>query len=112
MYQLSHNDQNGVTIIQLSGKILGGQDSMEVNELINNLMDQGKHRVVMDLSEVELMNSSGLGIIIQSANLLKNKGGGLKLANISKKIESLLVITKLNTIFDSYDTIDDAINSF
>ncbi len=58
------------------------------------------------------MNSSGLGIIIQSANHLKSKEGHLKLANIAEKIQSLLVITKLNTVFESYDTVDEAIASF
>lgn len=112
MFQVDHNEQSGITIVRLSGKILGGQDSITVNRLMIDLIDQGKTNVVVDLGGVELMNSSGLGIIIQSANHLKSKEGQLKLANIAEKIQSLLVITKLNTVFESYDTVEEAVASF
>lgn len=112
MFQVDHNETNGITIVRLSGKILGGQDSLTVNRLMIDLIDQGKTNVVVDLGGVELMNSSGLGIIIQSANHLKSKNGQLKLANIAEKIQSLLVITKLNTVFETYSTVDEAIKSF
>jgi anti-sigma B factor antagonist len=112
MFQVDHNETNGITIVRLSGKILGGQDSLTVNRLMVDLIDQGKTNVIVDLGDVELMNSSGLGIIIQSANHLKSKNGQLKLANIAEKIQSLLVITKLNTVFETYSTVDEAIKSF
>ena len=106
------NEASNVAIVNMSGKILGGPDSIKVNEIMHELLDKNYSNVVMDLSAVDVMNSSGLGIIIQSANLLKQKSGAIKLANVSKKIESLLVITKLNTVFDTYETVEAAIESF
>lgn len=112
MITVEINEEKNIAIVNMSGKILGGPDGIRVNEIMNDLLDQNISNVVMDLNAVDIMNSSGLGIIIQSANLLKQKSGAIKLANVSKKIESLLVITKLNTVFDTYETVEEAMNSF
>ena len=112
MITVDVNEEKNVAVVNMSGKILGGPDSIKVNEIMHDLIDKNVINVVIDLSAVDVMNSSGLGIIIQSANLLKQKSGSIKLANVSKKIESLLVITKLNTVFDTYDTVEAAINTF
>jgi len=66
----------------------------------------------VDLKETGFVNSSGLGMLISGYTTVKNGGGDLKLANLTEKIESLLVITKLNTVFANYDTVEEAINSF
>jgi len=109
-YTLSeHKD---ITIISLSGKIMGGPEATEINGKINQLIDEGKLRIVIDLAEVEWMNSSGLGILIDAVTVLKNNSGALRLANVSDRIKNLLKITKLNTVFDLRDSIDEALGSF
>jgi anti-sigma B factor antagonist len=75
-------------------------------------MQKGKKNILLDLGKVSLMNSSGLGIIIGGYTTCKNRGGTLKLANPTKKISSLLIITKLITVIESYDDIEKAIESF
>ena len=101
-----------IAVISMSGRIMGGPDSTEVNKIINQLIDEKHVNVVIDLSGVELMNSSGLGILIQANQMLKNAGGGLKLANVTEKIQSLFVITKLNTVFETYSSLSEAKQAF
>ncbi len=99
-------------IIELKGNVMGGEDTKEFNELLHKLIDEGKKNVVIDLSDVKFMNSSGLGMMIGGLTTMKKTGGNLKLARVTEKIESLLIITKLITIFEFYDNVDDAIKSF
>ncbi len=99
-------------IIELKGNVMGGEDTKEFNELLHKLIDEGKKNVVVDLSDVKFMNSSGLGMMIGGLTTMKKTGGNLKLARVTEKIESLLIITKLITIFEFYDNVDDAIKSF
>jgi len=109
---IKHVIKDNVAVISMAGRIMGGPDSTEVNQLINQLIDQKQVNVVIDLSGVELMNSSGLGILIQSNQMLKQAGGALKLANVTEKIQSLFVITKLNTVFETYASVDEATHTF
>ena len=104
--------EGNVTILTLSGKIVGGPESLKFNQTLSNLIDEGNVNVILDLSKIELMNSSGLGIIIHSVNQLKQNNGSLKLANVSSKIKQIMEITKLDSIFDCYDTVDEAVDSF
>jgi anti-anti-sigma factor len=112
MLTFNTREENGIVILALDGKILGGPDSKNVNDFINKMIDENKLKLVIDFSQVELMNSSGLGIIIQASNILKQKNGKLKLACLPEKIKNLLQITKLNHIFESHDTIKTALSSF
>ncbi len=99
-------------IIELKGNVMGGDDTKDFNDLLHKLIDEGKKKIVLDLSEVKFMNSSGLGMLISGLTTVKKSDGVLKLAGTTEKIESLLVITKLITIFESYDTVDEALKSF
>jgi anti-sigma B factor antagonist len=105
-------EQGDVVIISLAGKIMGGPEAAEINDKINQLMDEGKLKVIIDLKEVEWMNSSGLGILIDAVTVLKNNNGALRLVNVSDRIQNLLKITKLNTVFDVRDSMDEAKQSF
>ncbi len=104
-------EREGIDIISLSGKIMGGPEAGEINEQINNLIDQNKKNIIIDLNEVDWMNSSGLGILIGAVTTLKNNNGRLALANVSDRISNLLRITKLADVFEVYETIDSAIES-
>jgi anti-sigma B factor antagonist len=101
-----------VLILEPKGKIMGGPDATLLHDKLHEFIDQNKKKVVIDLSKVEWMNSTGLGILISGLTTMKNNGGELKLAGVTEKIESLLTITKLITVFDNYDNVDQAIKSF
>jgi len=101
-----------VVVLEPKGKIMGGPDATLLHDMLHDYIDQNKKKVVIDLSKVEWMNSTGLGILISGLTTMRNNGGELKLAGITEKIESLLTITKLITVFDSYDNVDLAIESF
>ena len=110
--KLSHREQNGVTILEPKGKIMGGPDATLLHDQIHDLIAQKKLRVVINLADVDWMNSTGLGILIAGLTTLRDNKGDLKLACVTDKIQSLLTITKLVTVFDSYDTVDQAVASF
>lgn len=99
-------------IIELKGNVMGGDDTKEFNDLLHKLIDEGKTRIVVDLGDVKFMNSSGLGMLIGGLTTVKKADGFYKLANVTDKIESLLIITKLITIFETYDSVDKALESF
>lgn len=105
-------EQDKVVILSLAGKIMGGPEASEINGKINQLMDDGKLKIVIDLGEVDWMNSSGLGILIDAVTVLKNNNGALRLVNVSDRINNLLKITKLNTVFDVRASLDEAKGSF
>ena len=105
-------EQDEVVILSLAGKIMGGPEASEIHGKINQLMDDGKLKIVIDLGEVDWMNSSGLGILIDTVTVLKNNNGALRLVNVSDRIQNLLKITKLNTVFDVRESLDEAKGSF
>jgi anti-sigma B factor antagonist len=106
------NERYEAVVIELKGNVMGGEDTKEFNDLLHKLIDEGKKNIVVDLSDVKFMNSSGLGMMIGGLTTMKKSGGNLKLARVTEKIESLLIITKLITIFEFYENVDDAIKSF
>jgi len=110
--KIKTSEKYTAVIIELKGNVMGGDDTKSFNELVHKLIDEGKTNIVVDLSSVKFMNSSGLGMLIGGYTTLKKANGHLKLANVTDKIESLLIITKLITIFESFDSVDDAVKSF
>jgi len=103
---------DGIVVLELSGKIMGGPDATVINDKLHDLAESGRNKVVADLAKVNWMNSSGLGILISGLTTMRNAGGDLKLAAITDRIQSLLMITKLLTVFDTFETVDEAIASF
>ena len=110
--KLNHREESGVVIIEPKGKIMGGPESTELHDLLHDLIEQKKLSVIIDLSKVDWMNSTGLGLLISGLTTLRKSDGELKLANVTDKIQSLLTITKLVTVFKSYDSVEEAIQSF
>jgi len=101
-----------VLVLEPKGKIMGGPDATILHDKLHDYIDQNKKKVVIDLSKVEWMNSTGLGILISGLTTMRNNGGELKLAGITEKIESLLTITKLITVFENFDSVEQAVESF
>jgi len=112
MMKLTSREESGIVVLEPKGKIMGGPDATILHDQLHELIGQGKRKVVIDLSRVEWMNSTGLGILISGLTTLRNNGGELKLARVTDKIESLLTITKLITVFENFDEVDEAVKSF
>jgi len=110
--KIKTTEHYGAVVIELKGNVMGGPEAAELNDLLHKFIEEGKKHVIIDLSDVKFMNSSGLGMLISGYTTMKNGGGNLKLANATDKIQSLLVITKLITIFENYDSVDEAVKSF
>jgi anti-sigma B factor antagonist len=110
--KLKAREVEGIIVLEVKGQMIGGPEAAVLPETIKAEIDKGKKRFVLDLGEVDRMNSTGLGNLIGSLTTIKNAGGELKLANVAEKIQSLLLITKLVTIFESHDTVDKAVRSF
>lgn len=108
----STTEKYNAVVIQIKGNVMGGPEAQEFNDYIHQLVEEGKKNIVIDLSKVKFMNSSGLGMLITAYTTLKNGGGIMKLAGATEKINSLLVITKLITIFENYDSVEEAVKSF
>jgi anti-sigma B factor antagonist len=101
-----------VTILDLSGDVRIGEGAISLRDSIRNLADQGKKNVLLNLAGVKYMDSTGVGELIANYTTVKRQGGQLKLLNLTDRIQNLLVITKLLTVFDSYDNEADALKSF
>jgi anti-sigma B factor antagonist len=110
--RIKTSEKYSAVVIELKGNVIGGPDSEEFSKLLHSYVDEGKKNLVVDLGSVKFMNSSGLGMLISGFTTMKNGGGSLKLANATEKINSLLVITKLITIFENFSSIEEAVKSF
>ncbi len=103
--------ENDLVIQDVSGKIMGGEETTMFHGKLHEYIDQNKKNIVVDLSKVDWVNSVGLGMLISALTTVKNSGGRLVLANITK-IESILTITRLITVFEHYDSRAEALQSF
>jgi len=110
--KLTSREVGDVMVLEPKGKIMGGPDATVLHDQLHEFIDQNKKKVVIDLAKVDWMNSTGLGILISGLTTLRNNGGELKLANVTDKIQSLLTITKLITVFECYDSVEDSVASF
>lgn len=110
--KLSDRVEGDVVILEPKGKIMGGPDASLLHDKLYEYIEQNRKKVVIDLAKVDWMNSTGLGILISGYTTLRNHDGQLKLVNVTEKIHSLLTITKLVTVFEAYDSLDEAMKSF
>lgn len=101
-----------VTILDLSGAIRIGEGAIDLRDNVKRLASDGKKNVLLNLGGVNYMDSSGVGELIANYTTLRREGGQLKLLNLTEKIQNLLVITKLLTVFDTYDNEAEALSSF
>jgi anti-sigma B factor antagonist len=103
---------DGVTVLDLQGKMLIGEGDELLREKINQLVENGTERIVLNLAEVPYVDSAGLGEIVRCYTTVSRKNGKLKLLHLTKRIHDLLSITKLLTVFETYDTEEEAVKSF
>lgn len=101
-----------IAVLSLKGNLMGEPDTTDVRDKIYSLLQDGVHNIILDLGKVKWMNSSGLGTLIAAMTSVKNKGGELKLASVSDKVESLFMITQLIKVFKTYENVDRAVASY
>ncbi len=110
--EILQKTQAPVTILALTGNIVGASESSILIDKLHELLEKGENKVVIDLTQVSWMNSSGLGTLISGLNTMRQAGGNLKLCGMSQKIKNLLTITKLVTVFESFATEEEAVASY
>jgi anti-sigma B factor antagonist len=101
-----------VTVLDLKGKMTLGEGDELLKDKINSLLAAGKKKLLLNLEAVPYIDSAGLGEVVRTYTTVSRQGGSLKLLNLTKRIEDLLSITKLLTVFDTYDNEADAIKSY
>jgi anti-sigma B factor antagonist len=114
MAELNINERQAgdVTVLDMSGKITIGEGSVSLRAAIRRLLEEGKKRILLNLAGISYVDSSGIGELVSSYTAINKEGGQLKLLNLTQKIQDLLTITKLLTVFDVYENEADALNSF
>ena len=103
---------DGVTIVDLNGRIVLGEATTALRELLQNLVSQGQKKILLNLADVSYIDSSGLGALVSGFTSLTGQQGSLKLLNLTKKVQDLLQITKLLTVFEVYTDEATAVQSF
>ena len=103
---------NGVTIVDLSGRITLGEGSVLLRDMVRDLVTKGQRKILLNLGDVTYIDSSGIGELVSAFTTVRNQGGDLKLLNLTKKVHDLLQITKLYTVFDVKDDEATAVAAF
>jgi len=103
---------DGVTIVDLSGRITLGEGSVVLRDTIKDLLSKGQKKILLNLGDVSYIDSSGIGELVSAFTSVRNQGGELKLLHLTKKVHDLLQITKLYTVFDVKDDEATAIAAF
>ena len=110
--QIEERNVGDVVVLDLKGKITLGQGDELLKDKVNSLVNQGHKKIVLNLADVPYVDSAGLGEIVRTYTTVSRQGGSLKLLNLTKRITDLLAITKLLTVFETFDVESDAVRSF
>lgn len=108
----THRDAGPVTVVDFSGRITLGDGSALLRKMIRGLLDDHRNKILLNLADVDYIDSSGIGELVSAFTAVKNRGGDLKLLHLTKKVRDLLQITKLFTVFDVYTDESTALSSF
>jgi anti-sigma B factor antagonist len=103
---------DGVTILDLSGRITLGEGSVTLRDTVRDVVAKGSKNILLNLGDISYIDSSGIGEMVSAFTSVKNAGGELKLLNLTKKVQDLLQITKLYTVFDIWDNEASAVSAF
>ena len=110
--KISNRQVDGVSIVDCSGRITLGEGSVTLRDTVRELLSKGRKKILLNLGEVNYIDSSGIGELVSAFTTVRNQGGELKLLNLTKKVHDLLQITKLYTVFDVKDDEAAAVKSF
>lgn len=110
--QIEERAVGDVLVLDVKGRITLGEGDEILKDKVNSLLNQGKKKIVLNLAEVPYIDSAGLGEIVRTYTTVSRQGGSLKLLSLTKRITDLLAITKLLTVFETYESENDAVQSF
>jgi anti-sigma B factor antagonist len=110
--QIEERAVGDVIVLDLKGKVTLGQGDELLKDKVNSLVNQGHRKIVLNLADVPYVDSAGLGEIVRTYTTVSRQGGSMKLLNLTKRITDLLAITKLLTVFETFDVESDAVRSF
>ena len=110
--EVKERQAGDVTVLDMKGAVRIGEGSIELRDAIRRLAGEGKKKVLLNLAGVNYVDSSGIGELIANYTTISRQGGQLKLLNLTDRIQNLLVITKLLTVFDAFDNEAEALKSF
>lgn len=110
--QVTNRQVGDVTVVDVAGRITLGEGASALRENIRNLVAKGNKKILLNLSDVSYIDSSGIGELVSAFTTVTNQGGSLKLLGLTKRVKDLLQITKLYTVFDVYESEPTAIRSF
>ena len=110
--QIEERNVGDVVVLDLKGKITLGEGDELLKDKVNSLVNQGHKKVILNLADVPYIDSAGLGEVVRTYTTVSRQGGSLKLLNLTKRITDLLSITKLLTVFETFDSENDAVRSF
>ena len=105
-------EYSGITLVDLSGRISLGDGSALLRKTVRDLLEEGRTKIILNLGDVNYIDSSGIGELVSGFTAVRNRGGELKLLNLTKKVNDLLQITKLFTVFDVFNDESTAMRSF
>ena len=109
---MTDRDVNGVTVLEIEGRIVLGEESNSFREKVKSLLAAGKKKIVLNLSNVSYIDSAGLGTLVATFHSARSQGAVLKLANLGAKFKEVLQVTKLMTVFDTYENEAAAVQSY
>jgi anti-sigma B factor antagonist len=110
--KIKNRQKEDITILDLSGKIMGGDDFDLFKDAIDGLVDKGQVDIVLNMSKVKWINSTGLGLLVSAYTSLVKQGGRMKIAEVSNRIDNILHVTQLELIFETFEKEDEAVASF
>ena len=110
--KLTQREVDGVTVVALDGRIVLGDESNALREKVKSLLAEGKKKIVLNLANVSYIDSAGLGTLVATFHSARSQGALLKLVSLGAKFKEVLQVTKLMTVFDTYDSEAAAIQSF
>ena len=110
--QIAERQSGSVTVLDLSGKVTLGEDSTLLKDKLQSLLHQDQKNLIFNLAQVSYVDSAGLGALVSAYTTVTREGGSLKLVNVTKRLQDLLSITKLLTVFETFDSEDEALRSF
>ncbi|MDE3150379.1 MAG: STAS domain-containing protein [Acidobacteriota bacterium] len=109
---IASREVDGIAVVDLSGRITLGEGSVQLRDTVRDLISKGQKSILLDLGDVNYIDSSGLGELVSAYTTARNQGASVRLLKLTKKVHDLLQLTKLYTVFDIYDDEASAIASF
>lgn len=110
--KINHKSDGEITVIELSGKVMGGPDHDKFKSAVAELLEDGNKKFILDLSGVPWINSTGLGILISGFTSIKNADGVMKVCSVKERVLSIFYISQLENVFEVFPTCEEARNSF